>query len=138
VVGIIGGLVCMLVGVFKPTTAPIAAPLYALFEGLALGAITAWYAADSSGIAPLAIIFTGGIFIGALIAFRTGLVKVTPKFVTYTLMAGLGFMLVVIAGAFGLFPGLSSQTGLLIFGVIGIAIGVAYINVLRVLGSRRR
>lgn len=127
IVGVLGGLVCMLVGVFKPTSAPIAAPLYALFEGLALGAITAAYAVDSNGVAPLAILFTGGIFIGALIAFRTGLVKVTPKFITYTLMAGLGFIVVLIAGALGLFPGLDSQTGLLVFGLIGVAIGVAYL-----------
>jgi uncharacterized YccA/Bax inhibitor family protein len=127
VVGLIGGLVCALVGFFKPAMAHIMAPLYALFEGLGLGALTAAYASQSNGIAPLAIIFTGGIFVGALIIFRTGLVKVTPRFMAMTLMASVGFILVAIGGMLGLFPGLSSQTGLLVFGVIGVFIGVAYL-----------
>jgi uncharacterized YccA/Bax inhibitor family protein len=174
VIGILGGLVAYLVGVFRPATARVAAPIYAVLEGLALGAITAWYAADTHGIAPLAIIFTGGIFVTALVIFRSGLVKVTPRFVTMTLMATVGFIAVLIAGMFGLFPGISSESGLLVLGVIGVVIGVAYlfidfnyievgeqrglpvegewvgalllmaslvmvyINVLRILGARRR
>src|SRR5579885_3492485 len=42
--GLIVGLVASLVGIFKPTAARIAAPIYALAEGLALGALTAIYA----------------------------------------------------------------------------------------------
>jgi uncharacterized YccA/Bax inhibitor family protein len=103
------------------------APLYAAAEGVALGAITASYATGSNGIAPLAIIFTGGIFLGALAIFRSGLVKVTPRFVSMTMMATVGFLVVLVGGMLGLFPGLSSQTGLLVFGVIGVAIAVAYL-----------
>jgi uncharacterized YccA/Bax inhibitor family protein len=127
--GIIAGLVFSLIGLFKPGTAKIMAPLYALAEGAALGAITAAYATDSKGIAPLAIIFTGGIFLGALIVFRSGLVKVTQKFISMVLMASVGFILVLLGGALGLFPGLSSQTGLLVIGIIGVVIGVAYLFV---------
>src|SRR5579859_174534 len=39
-VGILGGLVACLIGTFKPTASPIAAPAYALLEGLALGCIS--------------------------------------------------------------------------------------------------
>ena len=109
-----------LIGIFRPAAAQVAAPLYALAEGLALGALTALYATGSSGVAPLAIIFTAGVFIGALVVFRSGLVKVTPRFVSMTIMAGFGFLLALIAGMLGLFPGLSGQTGLLVFGVIGV------------------
>jgi uncharacterized YccA/Bax inhibitor family protein len=127
VVGLIGGLVLSLIGIFKPETARVVAPLYAVCEGLCLGALTAAFATGSSGIAPLAVIFTGGIFLAALAIFRTGLVRVTPRFVSMLMMAGVGFFLVSLAGVFGLFPGLSSQTGLLIFGVIGVVIGVGYL-----------
>jgi uncharacterized YccA/Bax inhibitor family protein len=125
--GIVGGLVLSLIGIFRPQTAPVVAPLYAAAEGVALGAITASYATGSNGIAPLAIIFTGGIFLGALAIFRSGLVKVTPRFVSMTMMATVGFLVVLVGGMLGLFPGLSSQTGLLVFGVIGVAIAVAYL-----------
>jgi len=127
--GLLAGFVLSMIGIFRPTTARIVAPLYALAEGLALGSLTAAYATGSSGVAPLAIIFTAGVFVGALVVFRSGLVKVTPKFVSMTIMASFGFLLVLIAGMFGLFPGLTSQTGLLVFGVIGVVIGVAYLFV---------
>jgi len=127
ILGIVAGLVFSLVGIFKPRTAPVMAPLYALAEGLALGAITAAVAVGTSGVAPLAILFTGGVFLAALVIFRSGLVKVTPKFVTMTMMAGVGFLIVILGGLLGLFPGLNSQTGLLVFGIIGVVIGVAYL-----------
>ena len=129
VVGLVVGLVSSLVGIFKPATAHIAAPIYALAEGLALGALTALVATGSSGVAPMAIIFTAGVFVAALVMFRSGLVKVTPRFVSMTIMAGFGFLLALIAGMLGLFPGLNSSQGLLIFGVIGIVIGVMYLFV---------
>ena len=129
IAGIIGGLVFYLVGIFKPGTAKVMAPLYALAEGAALGAITATYATGSHGIAPLAILFTAGIFVGALVVFRSGLVKVTQKFISMVLMASVGFILVLLGGMLGLFPGLNSQTGLLVFGIIGVFLGVAYLFV---------
>jgi uncharacterized YccA/Bax inhibitor family protein len=125
--GLIAGLVLSLIGIFKPTTAPIVAPLYALAEGLALGGITAEYATvNGSGIVPAAIIFTGGIFVAALLIFRTGLIKVTPKFVAMTMMAAVGFLLVLIASALGL-PGLSGSGSILVIGVIGVVIGVMFL-----------
>jgi uncharacterized YccA/Bax inhibitor family protein len=129
VVGLIGGFVLAMIGIFRPTTAPIVAPLYALAEGLCLGALTALYATGSNGVAPLAIVFTAAVFLGALVVFRSGLVKVTPRFVSMTIMAAFGFVAVLIAGLLGLFPGLSSQTGLLVIGVIGVVIGVMYLFV---------
>ena len=93
------------------------------------------------GVAPLAIVFTAAVFVGALVVFRSGFVKVTPRFVSMTIMAGFGFLAVLIAGLFGLFPGLSSQTGLLVIGVIGVVIGVMYLfidfNAVQ-LGEQRR
>jgi len=129
IAGVLGGLVFYLVGIFRPATAKVMAPLYALAEGLALGAITAAYATGSNGIAPLAILFTAGLFAGALVVFRSGLVKVTQKFISMLLMATVGFVLVLLGGMLGLFPGLSSQTGLLVFGIIGVVLGVGYLFV---------
>jgi uncharacterized YccA/Bax inhibitor family protein len=128
-IGLIGGLVLALVGIYRPTVARVVAPLYALAEGLCLGALTALYATGSKGVAPLAIVFTAAVFLGAFVVFRSGLVKVTPRFVSMTIMAGFGFLAVLVAGMLGVFPGLSSQSGLLVIGVIGVAIGVMYLFV---------
>ncbi|MDQ6614276.1 MAG: Bax inhibitor-1/YccA family protein [Actinomycetota bacterium] len=128
ILGFVAGFVLSLVGIFRPATAKIVAPLYALAEGLALGGITAYFATGNSGIVPLAIIFTSGIFLGALVIFRSGLVKVTPKFVSLTIMASVGFLLVLLGLMFGLpVPGLSGASGLVIVGVIGVAIGILHL-----------
>lgn len=169
------GLVTGLVGVFRPAQAKIIAPVYSLAEGVALGGITSYYSTQTHGIAPMAIIFTAGIFVAALVLFRTGIVKVTPRFVNLTIMALVGFFLVSIAAAFGMpLPGIAGFGGYAIFGAIGVFIGIlslfidfnyvavaeerqypadaewyaafivmtslvfVYINVLRMLGGRRR
>ncbi|MGH2513232.1 MAG: Bax inhibitor-1/YccA family membrane protein [Candidatus Limnocylindrales bacterium] len=126
----IGGLVTGLIGIFKPAYARAIGTVYALLMGLALGGITAAYATQTNGIAPLAIIFTGGVFLAALVVFRSGLVKVTPRFVSMTIMAGFGFLLVLLAGLIGVpFVNLSSQSGMLVIGVIGLLLGVMYLFV---------
>ena len=127
ILGLLSGLVLHLVGIFRPATAKVVAPLYALAEGLALGSLTALYATGSNGVAPLAIVFTAGIFLGALVVFRSGLIKVTPRFVSMTIMAGFGFLLAILGSWLGLFPGLSSASGMLVFGLIGVVIGVMYL-----------
>lgn len=125
-----GGLVTGLVGVFKPAYARGIGTLYALLMGLALGGITAEYAVQSSGIAPIAIIFTGGVFLAALGLFRTGIVKVTPRFVAMTMMASVGFLLVILASWVGVpLPGIGSQGGLFVIGIIGLGLGVMYLFV---------
>jgi uncharacterized YccA/Bax inhibitor family protein len=125
-VGIVGGLVFSLVGIFKPHTAKFMAPLYALAEGLALGGITAFYAVGNTGIIPMAIIFTGGIFLAALVIFRTGLIRITPRFMAMAIMAIVGFFLVLLAQLFGLFS-LNSSGGNLLIGVFGVLVGVLFL-----------
>ncbi len=130
ILGMIGGLVFSLVGIFKPRLAKIMAPLYALSEGLALGAITAYFATGNNGLVPLAIIFTAGVFLAALVIFRSGLVKVTPRFVSMAVMAAVGFLFVWLAVAFGLsIPGLGGSGTLALMGVFGVAIGIMFLFV---------
>ncbi|GAC1312698.1 MAG: hypothetical protein NVSMB12_03170 [Acidimicrobiales bacterium] len=173
--GIIGGFVLGMIGIFRPAHAKLVGPLYSIAEGVALGGITSFYSAGTSGIAPMAIIFTAGVFVAALVLFRTGIVKVTPRFMSVTLMALAGFFLVAIATMFGMpLPGIAGLSGFGVFGAIGVFIGVmalfidfnyvqvgeermlpaeaewyaalslmmslvfVYLNVLRMLGGRRR
>lgn len=106
-----------LVSWFRMRWAKVLAPAYAVAEGVALGAISAAYATFGSGIVPTAIVFTAGVFVGALIVYRTGLVRVTPRMVAMAGMGALGIMAVALLSLFISVPGLTS------FGPLGVVIG---------------
>ncbi|MGH7606322.1 MAG: Bax inhibitor-1/YccA family protein [Gemmatimonadales bacterium] len=79
-VGALGGFVVALATIFKPTWAPITAPIYALLEGLALGAISAYFEARYPGIVIQAVALTFGTLVALLIAYRSGAIQVTRNF----------------------------------------------------------
>ena len=108
-IGGIGGLILALITIFKPRAAPITAPLYALFEGLLVGAISAYYAVAfgsatvggfdlNIGMIFNAIILTFGMLGAMLLAWRTGIIKVTDRFRMIIVSAIGGIMLVYIIG----------------------------------------
>jgi len=92
--GVFGGLIVALVTVFKKTWAPYTAPIYAILEGLALGGISAMFEAQFSGIVFQAIALTIGTLFAMLVAYRTGLIKVTEKFKMGVMSAAIGIFLV--------------------------------------------
>jgi uncharacterized YccA/Bax inhibitor family protein len=117
---------CAIGCMFRPQLARVLAPIYAVTEGFFLGAISAYYASLGGGIVPVAILLTGGFFVGALILFRTGIVKVTPRFMAITGMVTMGLFAVYLASLFGLhLPGVNGvgPAGM-IFGLIGVGIGI--------------
>ncbi len=122
-------MAAMLIGQFKPNYAKVAAPIYALAEGVVLGVISKSYANVRGGIVPTAIVATSLLFVGCLLVFRTGVVKVTPKFVQMTSIAGLTLFALYLLSIFGLsVPGINElgPKGM-IFGVIGLGIGLSYL-----------
>jgi uncharacterized YccA/Bax inhibitor family protein len=78
--GTIGGFIAALVTVFKKTWSPVTAPAYALLEGLALGGISAVLDLRFPGIAIQAVGLTFGTLFALLLAYRSGLIRVTEKF----------------------------------------------------------
>jgi uncharacterized YccA/Bax inhibitor family protein len=78
-VGGIGGFIVAMVTIFKKQWAGITAPLYALLEGLVLGAISALLEFKFHGIAIQAVGLTLGVLVAMLLAYRSGLIKVTDK-----------------------------------------------------------
>src|SRR5215469_18628428 len=60
-VGLFGGLIACMVGTFKPAASPIAAPLYAVLEGLALGCISQVIEHAYPGIVLNAMLLTFGV-----------------------------------------------------------------------------
>ncbi len=70
-----------MVVIFKKTTAPILAPVYAFGEGLLLGVISAAYNAEYQGIVAQAIVITLLVFAAMLFLYRTGIIKVNRTFI---------------------------------------------------------
>ena len=78
--GMIGGFIAALVTIFKKDWAPVTAPIYALFEGLAIGGLSAVLNLQYHGIVIQAVALTFGVLLCMLAAYRTGLIKVTDRF----------------------------------------------------------
>ena len=86
-VGAIGAFVVILVHAFSRNfgSAPITLA-YAALEGLFLGGfsfvVSGWYvgSANASSLIFQAILGTVGVFIGMLVVYRTGAIRVTPRF----------------------------------------------------------
>jgi uncharacterized YccA/Bax inhibitor family protein len=79
-IGLVGGLIFALITSFKKEWSPITAPIYALLEGLVLGGISAMLEQRYPGIAMEAVALTFGTLFVLLLAYKSGLIKVTQKF----------------------------------------------------------
>jgi uncharacterized YccA/Bax inhibitor family protein len=115
----------VLVSWFKMGWAKVLAPVYAVCEGVGLGAISGIYASQFSGIIPLAIVFTAGVFIGTLGVYRTGLVRVTPRMVSMVTIGAMGLIAVSMLSLFISLPIFNAASPLwAIFGVLMLVIAV--------------
>lgn len=79
-VGAIGGLIVALITIFVPKVSPFTAPLYALLEGLFVGAVSAQYEVQYGGIVFQAVLLTIGVLLSLLLAYKSGFIKVTQNF----------------------------------------------------------
>ena len=95
--GAIGGLILALITAFKKTWSPFTAPLYALVEGLFIGALSAIFEAHYPGIVMRAVGLTFGTMAAMLIAYRSGMIKVTEKFKLGVVAATGGILLLYLA-----------------------------------------
>lgn len=88
---------CALACIFAPKTAPVTAPLYAIAEGVFLGAISALYEAEWSGIVLQAVLATAAVFVTCLALYVSGVVKVTNKFIFVVFGATVGIFVMYFA-----------------------------------------
>ena len=96
-IGAFGGLIVAFVTIFKKTWSPVTAPIYALLEGLVLGGISAVFEQKFPGIAMEAVGLTFGTLFVLLLAYKSGLIKVTQKFRLGVVAATGGIMLFYLA-----------------------------------------
>ncbi len=92
--GALVGFVLGLVNSFKRKPSPALIALYAVAEGLFLGGIS-WFievAANLPGVVTQAVLATLATFAACLVLFRSGKVRVTPKFTRWLLVAMGGYL----------------------------------------------
>jgi uncharacterized YccA/Bax inhibitor family protein len=89
-VGGIGGFITALITVFNKKSAAITAPIYAIFEGLFLGSISALFAAMYDGIVMRAVLLTLAVLFSLLFLYKSGIIKVTQKFRAGVVAATVG------------------------------------------------
>jgi uncharacterized YccA/Bax inhibitor family protein len=98
------GLALALVIIFKKTVSPALILAYSAVEGIFLGAISKLYENAFQGIVPMAVVGTAAVFVGMLVVYRTGAIRVTPRFTKWlvgAMIGVVGLMLVnFIAGFF--------------------------------------
>lgn len=139
--GLIGGFVLALITIFKPQAAPFTAPLYAVAEGLFLGAISALY--DSffksgsafGGIVVQAVGLTMGVLGVMLVLYLTRIIKVTPKLTAGIIAAtGAVFMFYLVTIVTNLIaPGTFTMLhdgGPIAIGISLVIVGIAAFNLL--------
>ncbi|MGV8978157.1 MAG: Bax inhibitor-1/YccA family membrane protein [Cellulomonas sp.] len=130
ILGAIVGLGLGLVNAFKKSPSPALITAYVVAQGVFLGGISAFYAqAFRPGVVPQAVLATFAVFAVALFLFRSGRVRVTPKFTKFLLLAMGGYLvfsLLNFALSFAL-PS-SGMFGPLRGGLLGVVVGLVAVG----------
>ena len=124
--GAIGGFILAMITCFKQSWSPVTAPLYAIFEGAFIGAVSYIFELRFPGIVPQAVMFTFGTLAALLAAYSTGLIRATSGFRRGVVAATCGIALVylvsIVLGLFGIqIPGIFGN------GLIGIGFSVVVV-----------
>lgn len=125
--GGIGALVFGLISCFKPEKSYIFGPLYALCEGLLLGALSAMYSTAVNGIVGNAIVATIAVSVVVFLCYRAGILRASNTFVKVIVYATLGigafYLISIVAGLFGV------NMSVMQLGTVGIIIQLVIVGV---------
>jgi uncharacterized YccA/Bax inhibitor family protein len=134
-IGSLGAFALSMVNSFKRVISPPLVIVFAVFEGVALGALSklfdAVYGADAGygGIVTQAVIGTFAAFAGTLAAYKFFEIKVGARFRTFVIAAMFGMvalsLMEVVLSLFGAGLGLYDNGALgLLFAVAGLVLGI--------------
>lgn len=137
-VGLIGGIIAAIATYMKPNIANITAPLYAIFEGLALGTISLFVASSLGegffGIVTNAIFLTIFALFAMLGAYKTGLIKPTEKFksILFTATGAIAILYLssMVLGMFGVQIPYLHEGGVIGIGISLVIVGIAALNLI--------
>jgi uncharacterized YccA/Bax inhibitor family protein len=132
--GAIGGFITALITTFSPRRAAMTAPIYAVFEGLFLGAISAMFEAKFPGLVMRAVSLTFGVFFMMLILYRSGTIRATEKFrkVIFAATGGIALVYLVsfVAGMFGVNFGFMNGNSMISIGFSLVVVVIAALNLI--------
>jgi uncharacterized YccA/Bax inhibitor family protein len=131
-VGLLGGFIFAMITIFKKEWAPVTAPVYALLEGLALGGLSAVIDVRYPGIGLQAVSLTFGTLAVLLLAYSSGLIKVTDK-LRLGIVAATGgiavfYLLEMLLGFFGIHFAAINGNGAIGIGFSLVVVAVAALN----------
>jgi uncharacterized YccA/Bax inhibitor family protein len=114
----IAGFIVAMITIFKPTLAPVTAPIYAAVEGVFLGAISqiveqryGGRVEGAGGIVMQAVSLTGGVLFVMMFVYATRIIRVTQK---------LQMAIVASTGALAFFYLISMAMRMFGFGTMGV------------------
>jgi uncharacterized YccA/Bax inhibitor family protein len=118
----------------RPRIAIVTGPLYAVASGLFIGVVSSFFEAAYPGIAQQAALGTFTTLMAMLIAYRTGLIKASPRFIKIVVSATMGLMLLYFVSIgmrmFGMQMPLLHDSGPLGIGISVAIVGLAAMNLI--------
>ncbi len=131
---LLGALVVAMVTIFRPRIARITGPIYAVAEGLVLGAITRVYEVAFEGIALQALLATGATVLVMLVLWATRTIRVTERLRSVVLGATVAvfafYLISIVMSLFGFSAPLVWDTGVLGIGFSLVVVAIAAFNLL--------
>lgn len=131
---LIGAVVLAVVTAFKPQIAVFTGPLYAITQGVLIGAISHIYEAQFEGIVIQALLATASVFLVMLVLFVTRTIKVTNRLRGVIIGATFGIMLFylvsILLSLFGTTVPLVWDSGAFGIGFSLLVVGIAAFNLM--------
>ena len=131
-VGGLGGFVMAMIVSFKPNTAPVVAPIYAILEGLILGAISALFNIKYPGLPQQAVLLTFAVALGVFTLYRMNILKATEGFRRMVVGATIGiavfYLVNIVLSMFNVNLGYTMSNSPLAIGINLVIAGVAAMN----------
>ncbi len=129
---VLGGFGVVLFASFKPHLSKFLAPVYAVVQGLFVGAISHAYDIEFDGIVLQAVGATLGVFLVTLFLYHSRLVRVTDRFrrivITATIGLAVFYLVSIVLNLFGVNVTFLSEPSLLGIGFSIFAAGLAAFN----------
>ena len=124
--GAIGGFIVAMITCFKQSWSPVTAPIYAVLEGLFIGAVSWIFERSYPGIVGQAVMFTFGTLAALLAAYTTGIIRASSGFKRGVIAATCGIALVylvsIVLSLFGIqIPGIFGS------GIVGIGFSIVVV-----------
>jgi uncharacterized YccA/Bax inhibitor family protein len=121
-IGLVGGLITGLIGAFSKTVRPALYMTYAVFQGLLMGILSRTFELFYPGIVQQAVV---AAFVGMLFLYKSGRLRVTPKFTKVLIGATLGYLVLAMGSLISVLLGGGSLYSLSVFGPMLAMVGVA-------------